>query len=284
MKLSSYKDKPIAFATKHEKEKAVAKHFQKHLQATLILPIVDTDLFGTFSGEIERKDTPLKTLEDKARAGMKASGLPYGLASEGSFGPNPHISFLYQDIEQMVFIDDERNIKIFETLISKKTNFSHICVHTKEEANTFLKKALFPSHGIIVRPNYWEDKNIIFKNIKNFIDFEKAFSISKEISSDKKVWLETDMRAYANPTRMRLISILGYLLAKRLSTCCPLCFSPGWGYLKNEQGLPCEYCHFPTEMVRYKVFGCNNCSHQKTLPRKDKLKFAPQIFCTLCNP
>lgn len=50
-----YRGQNIALTTKHQKESAIAPHFREQLDATLIVPQIDTDRLGTFSGEIERK-------------------------------------------------------------------------------------------------------------------------------------------------------------------------------------------------------------------------------------
>jgi len=58
--------------------------------ATIVVPqSMDTDQFETFSGEIERQSDLKKVLVEKAREGMRQTGLQFGLASEGSFGPHP---------------------------------------------------------------------------------------------------------------------------------------------------------------------------------------------------
>lgn len=49
----------------------------------------DTDLLGTFTREIPRAGMQLEAARKKARIGMELSGLSTGLASEGSFGPDP---------------------------------------------------------------------------------------------------------------------------------------------------------------------------------------------------
>ena len=46
--------------------------------------LVDTDVFGTFAGEVERVGTPLETAVEKAQLGIKTTGNPFAIASEGS--------------------------------------------------------------------------------------------------------------------------------------------------------------------------------------------------------
>jgi hypothetical protein len=278
------KGKIIALTTKHRKEDAIAQPFLEHLGARLIIAEIDTDELGTFSGEIERKDSPLETAIKKARLGMESTTLPYGLASEGSFGPHPFIPFLPCDSELMVYIDDKLGFTLHETLISEETNYAHACIENEKQARDFLELAKFPSHGIIIRPNNCFDKNYIYKEIATDSDFLYAFNQSKAVSTDGKVWLETDMRAHRNPTRMNVIHQLAKKLAKRLATLCPSCNAPGWGKIGSETSLKCEYCNQPTEMISHEIYGCVLCAHTDKSPRTDDLKVAPQMYCSWCNP
>ena len=88
MSASIYNNAVVALATKHRKETVIAPSFEKDLGMKLVLPDVDTDRLGTFTGEIARTGDALQTAIDKAKLAMKKTGMPYGLASEGSFGPH----------------------------------------------------------------------------------------------------------------------------------------------------------------------------------------------------
>jgi len=116
---SPYHDQTIALATKHRKDDVIAPPFQEHLQAALIVPVIDTDTLGTFTGEIERPGNMLEAAIRKARMGMAAAKTPLGLSSEGSFGPHPVIPFLPCDTELMVFIDDDRGFTLHEIIFGK---------------------------------------------------------------------------------------------------------------------------------------------------------------------
>jgi hypothetical protein len=279
-----YRKQNIALTTKHQKENAIAPHFRDLLGATLLVPQIDTDVLGTFSGEIERKGNALETAIQKARLGMQATNLSYGLASEGSFGPHPYIPLLSCDNELLVFIDDERGFHLHEMLISEETNYAHACVSTLEQAHQFLNSAKFPSHGVILRPNDWQDHRMIFKDAETITAFNKAFDICKLSSSDGQVWLETDMRAHRNPSRMSVIATLAEKLARRLATPCPSCAVPGWGKTGVYRGLECEMCRTETEMVKADIFSCVMCDYSESKPRLDGLWYAPQEYCPYCNP
>lgn len=55
----AYSAKTCVIGTMHEKEKAIAPAFLDFLGLEIINAKIDTDQFGTFSGEVERKGTPL---------------------------------------------------------------------------------------------------------------------------------------------------------------------------------------------------------------------------------
>lgn len=284
MLLKHYQDKFIVFTTKHHKEDVVVPSFREVLGASLIVPWIDTDNLGTFSGEIERPGDALAVAELKANLGMDAVGLPFGLSSEGSFGPHPYLPFLSSDQEIMLFVDRERGFKVHEVLLSEQTNFNHTVLSDVKDATEFFQRAQFPSHALIVRPNKWEDKSIIFKGIRDEIAFRLAFSECLRVSEDSRVWIETDMRACFNPSRQRVIAELAARLAKRLSNSCPQCSAPAWGRVRVEKGLPCEYCCQPTDLVASEVYGCVLCDFIKSSPRADGLTKAKQNYCQSCNP
>lgn len=65
-----------ALATMHGKEKAIAPAFKRHLgMSVLPCDFIDTDAFGTFTGEIVRQATPLETAIAKAKLGSRREQL-----------------------------------------------------------------------------------------------------------------------------------------------------------------------------------------------------------------
>ena len=83
---------------------------------------------------------------------------------------------------------------------------------------------------------------------------------------DGRAWLETDMRAHCNPTRMRSIRRLGVSLVRRLRTSCTECSSPGWGWLDTKPGLPCRDCCISTQLTLKEIWGCERAAHAKSIP------------------
>jgi len=76
----------MVVGTKHGKHRQIAPAFSAVLGATVTAAAgVDTDRFGTFTGEVPRTLSPRDTAVAKARLAVAVSDIPYGLASEGSY-------------------------------------------------------------------------------------------------------------------------------------------------------------------------------------------------------
>jgi hypothetical protein len=279
-----YKNKIIALTTIHGKEKAIAPSIKKILKASICKINHYTDLLGTFSGEVDRIGSVKEVLKRKCLLGCESSSIPYGIASEGSFIPYPPFPFIGCDSESMLFLDLEDDIAICESLISTETNFNKLETDSLDEALSFAETALFPSHAIIIRPNIWEDKSIIFKGIQIKTDLEIAFTEAKKNSSDEKIKIETDMRAHMNPSRMKVIAALAEKLATRIASPCVKCNTPGFGIIRMEPGLHCEYCDAVTKLVKYEIYGCAKCGHESSRLRSDGKSKASQSECEICNP
>lgn len=274
----------IILPTKHQKSNAIAPVFDKVLQAGVLEYVVDTDLLGTFSGEIERKGTALECAQKKCEWGLQNGEAQYALASEGSFGPHPWLPFMAADTEVLYFIDKALGFHLHVTDVFGETNYQMTEVASYEELLSFADKALFPSHALILRSCAREKKGEIFKGLQTKSDLESAFLEALKVSPQKKVFVETDMRAHLNPTRMKIIEKLSQTLAKRLLSLCPCCATPGWGKIDREIGLPCSWCDRPTLGTKTEIFGCTKCSHkEKILPSNRQLKADPG-HCGYCNP
>ena len=281
----AYRDQTVSLATKHAKERAIARPFRSALGLEVLAPAgLDTDALGTFTGEVPRVGTPLEVCERKARLGMTITGLPLGLASEGSFGPHPFIPFIPAGVEIMTFVDDERGFVLTERLVCEHTNYGHREARTVDELADWLPRVGFPSHALIVRTTADGPGAPIAKAVAAVDELTAAIAEAAAGSDDGVAWVEPDMRADRNPTRMRSIRRLAFKLARRLATPCPSCSAPGWGQTGTVKGLPCALCGAPTEMVRHELFGCAACDHREERSRRDGLQRTPPQNCPLCNP
>lgn len=83
-----YKGCLIAMGTRHQKEGQVAPAFAALLDARVIVPpSLDTDQFGTFTGERPRLLPAIDAARAKASLAMRVAGTAHGLASEATYGP-----------------------------------------------------------------------------------------------------------------------------------------------------------------------------------------------------
>uniref|UniRef100_UPI00404732A9 DUF6671 family protein n=1 Tax=Flavobacterium sp. TaxID=239 RepID=UPI00404732A9 len=94
MKISQnfFKNRDLLIVTKHKKEQVIAPLFEKEFGVNcFVSKEFDTDLLGTFSGEISRKYDALETLKQKCLQAMELEGYDLAIATEGSFGNHPAV-------------------------------------------------------------------------------------------------------------------------------------------------------------------------------------------------
>ncbi len=272
-------------ATKHGKELQIARPLHTAIGLEIsVPPTIDTDQLGTFTGEVPRLGSPAEVVLQKARLGMELTGLPLGLANEGSFGPHPALPLLVADTELLLFVDDERGIKVQEQLVSEHVVAAQTTTRSPANLEDFLVRAHFPSHGLIVRPNMQLPNGLIVKGITDNETLAKAIAHCATHSSDGLALVESDLRAHMNPTRRKVLRHLAVRLARRLAHLCPHCGTPGWGLVGVVRDLPCEWCGTPTDLVSEEIIGCPSCTYQERLPRADGLRYASPGECAWCNP
>jgi len=278
-----YPEPRVAIATLHGKAEALRPALAK-VGLVPITVAVDTDALGTFSGEIERRADPRETAIAKARLGMTASGLPLGLATEGSFGPDPLLGFLPDHHELLAFVDDTHGQVLVLEQTGRDSNWQSTTLRHADEAWPLLQASGFPEHAVLVRPNLFQPGMPVAKGLRDPAAVAVAIAHAAALSADGLARLDTDMRAHMNPTRMRRIAALGEALAQRLATPCPACGVPGFGRTGSHPGLPCADCGEPTDLVQAEVHGCAACGHQLLQARGDGLVAADPGACPLCNP
>jgi hypothetical protein len=278
---SVYFGERVALLTQHGKQKPLGEILSLRLGCQLEHVIgYDTDQLGTFTRDIARSGNQVDAARTKARIGMTLSGLPFGLASEGSFGPDPIAFMLPHNLELLVWIDDHLGIEVLATA-SGRTNFAHKTVKDWEEAQSFAKSAGFPEHYLIVRSGD-EHSSQFRKGLSDWESLKDALNWALTSSPTHQAFLETDMRAFANPTRMQNIRRAAEVLAKKLQTLCPACGAPGFSKFDIVRGLPCEDCGQPTEEAKADIHRCVRCDYQTVVDRETR--FSSPRYCGYCNP
>lgn len=277
-----YAGQKIALLTQHGKERVIAPTLQPQLGCEVLLVTgYDTDQLGTFSRDTPRQGTQREAARRKARIGMELSGLPIGLASEGSFGPDPMTGMFQWNIELLVLIDDRFNSEIV-AVAQGPAQSGHLLTDNWAAVKAFAQEEGFPAHRMVIRPNNQDDPRIQ-KGIANWKQLRKCFDICLAQSINGKVFIETDLRAFANPTRMQRIQEAAENLLNRLQSPCPVCQHPGFWVVERESGLPCGTCGTPTSIYRAETRECPSCHHRMTSPRLD-LAVADPAYCPRCNP
>lgn len=279
-----YAGRTAVLATRHGKERALNLPMRRLGLSLRTLPDLDTDSLGTFSGEIERRGTPLETVVAKARLGITASGLPLAFANEGSFGPHPANPFIPADFELLVLVDDERGMIVKESLLSHRTCHSEFEVNQLDACLPWLRQIGFPRQAVIVRPAQGVPGNVLFKGLTDPRSVAKAIDKCAAASINGHALVQPDLRAHHSPRRMRLIRQLAWRMATRLASLCPACRSPGYGWLESRRGLPCNSCSTPTRLVLAEIHGCGHCSERQQRSPGHGLAGADPGYCNYCNP
>ena len=170
-----FNDRNVVIATMHKKEQVIAPILEQKLGVKCtIADGLNTDQFGTFSGEIERSKNPIEVLRAKCLAAMELSGCDIAVASEGSFGNHPLLFFSQANDEMVMFLDRKNNIEIVERELSLSTNLAAGYVQSKEELVEFAEKAHFPSHALIVKDKE-SDFSFLEKGIQSKEKLQLAF-------------------------------------------------------------------------------------------------------------
>jgi len=277
-----YFNRTASVLTKHGKERVLSAVLQpatgmeiKHTAA------YDTDLLGTFTLETPRYGSQLDAVRKKAQIGMELLGTDLGLASEGAFSADPFTGMLAWNSELVILIDSKLQLEITGFYSAPAQN-NHAYVKYWEELEKFAHTALFPSHLLVIKPtDQYHPQSI--KNVGNIKQLKDAFEWAWAQSLKGTVYVENDLRAFANPTRMENIRLATLDLANKLNSLCPACQNPGYWIKDIQRGLPCSTCGMPTNQEITKVWGCLKCEH-KDVEGIKTLKFASPSLCSHCNP
>lgn len=271
----------IALATKHGKLAQLSPHFEGLPDWDLRLAEIDTDAFGTFSGETPRTLSPRETAINKARAGAELLGSDYGLASEGSIGPHPQIPFATADHELLALVCLSMNFVVVESHLSTEIQAFQQNVTPETDLDQIVAKLGLPEHGAIVHYRINSEPLVI----KGIVDPGELIQLLTELLSQNvtNLRVENDFRAMFSPSRQSNISSCAEKLVQRIQSRCPECNEIGWGKTGYEFGLPCSECSQMSYAVPHsEKYGCVTCDHGE-LVSLGKTTVSP-ARCDFCNP
>lgn len=277
-----FSGRKLVIATKHQKEKVIAPIFSSALNVECVSASnIDTDTLGTFTGEIERDNDVLSAARKKCLMALEISNCDMAIASEGSFGPHPFLGFFNADDEILLFMDRKHNLEIIVRELSVITNFKGKEITTENQLVEFAQTANFPEHGLIIRKKQDDFSHIV----KGITDHNELSTIFNEFKSRYgSAFVETDMRAMFNPTRMEVIKSAAQKLAEKILSYCPECNTPGFGVVNAVPGLPCSNCDFPTRSILSHYCQCQKCNYSETRKYPNGKQNEEPIFCDRCNP
>lgn len=277
-----FQNRKLIIATMHKKEQVIAPVLEQALGVQCFVDAsFNTDEWGTFSREIPRLLDPVAALRQKCLRAMELNNCDLGVASEGSFGPHPQMFFVSANEELLIFIDLKNNIEVVVRELSTATNFNGQTVNHRTELLDFANAAGFPSHGLILRRSKDENEPI-FKGITNREKLLETFD--KLQNNFQSVYVETDMRALYNPSRMTVIAKAAEQLVAAILSTCPVCEMPGFGISDVKRGLKCDLCGFSTNGVKSHIYSCKHCAHTHEVAYPNGKTTEDPMYCDCCNP
>ena len=280
--MSIYSGKKVALLTQHGKEKVIAPILEPGLGCMIEhVTGFDTDQLGTFTRDTPRLGTQLDAARRKARMGMELSGLSLGIASEGSFVPDPFTGMFPWNIELLLLIDDNLGIELAGMAQGMGCS-AHVHANNWDVAECFATREGFPQQNLVLRPQSQDDLRIQ-KGIADWPRLKSCFDECLAQSDNQQVFIEMDLRAFANPSRMQRIKQATFDLLHRIQSSCPVCEIPGYWVTERQLGLPCSACGLPTSGYRNEIWSCLHCQHNSVRARTDYTAADP-MYCSDCNP
>lgn len=277
-----FEGRQIVIASMHQKEQVLQPLLEANLKVNVAVPAgLNTDFFGTFSGEVPRTLDPLTTARKKCELALELTSCDLVLASEGSFGPHPSAFFLPANEEWLLLIDRKHQLEIHARHLSTATNFAGQAFSSLEELDAFASKVGFPSHGLILRRSKDELEGLL----KGITDPDLLRTAAIQLLETQGAgFVETDMRAMFNPSRMQVIQETAQLLIQKLNSYCPSCQLPGFAVTAAEPGLPCSLCGTPSSAALAHLLVCSHCQHQEKVLFPHGKKTEDPQYCQVCNP
>jgi len=271
-----YRGRQVALLTRHAKSATIGPVLQDGLAIELVVTdAFDTDLLGTFSGEIARALPAHRCGLRKAELAIELTGLDVGIGSEGTFGPGPLGGLMAWNIEFLVWHDRTRDWTI--------TGRSQGPSQASREALTSVEQAIrFAAgapvgQGLIVRGN-----GQVFKALHEADTILEAASACLSGRRDEPASIEFDLRACHSPERRARIEAATHDLVARLLALCPRCGRPDFSPDDVEYGRPCAECDAPTPLVSATRAVCLDCGF--TARQAAPASYADPAYCPHCNP
>ncbi len=261
--------------SKHGKEQAIGPALAE-LGVELEVANVDTDRFGTFTGEVERTGSALDAARARIATGIATCGGDLFVASEGSFGPHPVHGHRACDHELVLLHDCQDDLEISGEHLTDDTNHGSHVLRRGDDPRPVAARIGLPTHAALVRAGGTCVAKAIFDDTRLREVLTAAFAEWKEVV------VEAELRAMCNPRRMRAIASASRAVVDAARSLCPRCQTPGFVARSVRAGLPCEDCGVPTKIIAADIADCRRCGHTCVVPRSST--HAAARWCNVCNP
>lgn len=283
---SIFANRNALLVTKHAKEKVIGPLLQQEFNINLQLAgNVDTDLFGTFSGEIERQQNQYETAKLKINAARQLyAGADLYLASEGSFNPHPEAPVISVNTELILLADLKNDVEIAAWYKTYNTNIENRKITTAAQLADFAMAIGFPDNRIILKAKNADGKLQVAKGASTVEQLIEMFDYTQKHAANSIVEAETDMRACYNTLRMENIRLCTINLINEMHSKCGQCETPGFSVAESKPGLPCGQCSMPTKSILYYVYQCKKCSHKSEVKYPLGKMAEDPMYCNFCNP
>jgi hypothetical protein len=271
----------IALATKHGKLAQIGPAFASLSTWEIELAEIDTDLFGTFTGEVPRSLSPRDSAIAKARAGAQLLGFEYGLASEGTITAHPQLPWVIADLEILALVNTRDNFVVVESNWFLDIQAHSANVDLETDLDELMDKLALPSHAanLVI---LFDERRQILKGIQDREEFRSLVSEALN-ATPTSILAENDFRAMNSPTRQANISAVAQKLVTRISSHCPSCNQIGWGQTGYEFGLPCSFCFRLVDRVAHsEEHGCVSCDYVEIISLGEET--IDPARCDFCNP
>ena len=276
----------VTLLTRHGKELVIAPELEAGGVLTLAhTDAFDTDTLGTFSGEVERRLSPLDCARYKARLACELTGASIGLGSEGSFGGGPMAGLIGWDHELLVLVDTVSGLEVVATAQGP------FDVHEWEADDAAALRAGLeerdPQQGWLLQADDFVAKGLytadaILAAAGKLFGRGAESALAAGAPFPWPLPIKPDLRAMHCPPRRARIREAAANLRQRLLSFCPGCSAPNFWPDHSDYGLPCGACGFATRCLRQKRAVCFHCKEEQCYPVPES--HADPGRCDFCNP
>jgi len=271
----SFEGSTFALLTQHGKEIIIAPILRAGLGAGLTVASgYDTDLLGTFSGEVDRTLSPAACALKKAELACQLSGLPFGLGSEGSFTTGV-MGLGTVNAELISCLSVEEGWHVTGISVGPSAAHGSECKNA-QDLETFLQ-GLPPQQRLIL-----QSQGRVAKGLTSAHEVKSTLSAWRRAGTPYPLTISFDLRAHCCPGRRERIALAAENLVARLLSECPQCQLPGFWPDHKVLGLPCIDCNSASNALSARLARCRQCHHEVVYPVAEA--WADPGLCPTCNP